>query len=188
VDGYPELDGFLDGCAAGELRIPRCHDCGRFSWPPRPRCRHCHSARLGPAAVSGAAQVYSWVVVHRTRLPGFAGLTPYPVVIAALAEDPQTRLVARFTGPAMELRIGLPVRAAFGPPPPGLPAASFPAASFPVASFPMAGPSALGPPAPGLPADGAALTNNPAAGAALTDAPVDDTFANASVLTWTVAG
>ena len=34
----PETQPFWDGCAAGELRIQRCTDCGRPYFYPRPVC------------------------------------------------------------------------------------------------------------------------------------------------------
>ena len=37
----PETQPFWDGCAAGELRIQRCADCGRPYFYPRPVCPAC---------------------------------------------------------------------------------------------------------------------------------------------------
>lgn len=121
MDSFPEVAGFAQGCNRGELRIPRCGRCGRFSWPPRPRCRHCHSADLNYARVGTDARVYSWVVIHPTSAARSAGAQgtdrqrPYAVVIAALNDDPGTRLVGRFTASPNRLSPNLAVRAVFTP-------------------------------------------------------------------------
>jgi uncharacterized OB-fold protein len=113
MDSFPELDDFLRGCAAGELRIPRCQRCGQLSWPPRPRCGHCQHPAFESARVSPIGQLFSWTVIHRTRDPQFAARTPYAVVIVALTEDPSTRLVGRFTGRPEQLSMAMPLRAVF---------------------------------------------------------------------------
>jgi uncharacterized protein len=113
MDSYPELDDFLRGCAAGELRVPRCLHCERFSWPPRPRCRHCQHARFEFVRVAPAGLLFSWTIIHRTRDPHFAARTPYAVVIVALTEAPGVRLVGRFTGELERLREGMPLNAVF---------------------------------------------------------------------------
>jgi uncharacterized protein len=113
MDSFPELDDFLEGCAAGELRIPRCQRCGRFSWPPRPRCRHCQNATFESVHVSPVGQVFSWTVIHRTRDPEFSARTPYAVVIVALTQDPGTRMVGRFAAEPERLSMGMPLRALF---------------------------------------------------------------------------
>ena len=113
VESFPELDDFLAGCAMGQLRIPRCFRCERFSWPPRPRCRHCMYTALESVPVSPLGQLYSWTVVHRTRDPGFTARTPYAVVIVALAADHGTRLVGPFTGPPGRLSMGMSLQAVF---------------------------------------------------------------------------
>ena len=42
----PETQPFWDGCAAGELRIQRCADCGRPYFYPRPVCPACSSRHV----------------------------------------------------------------------------------------------------------------------------------------------
>ena len=41
----PDLDSqpFWDRCKAHELSAQRCHDCGKFRWPPQAFCPHCYS-------------------------------------------------------------------------------------------------------------------------------------------------
>ena len=75
--------------------------------------------------VSGRARrvaIWSFVVVHPPVLPAYAELSPYPVVVVELDEDPALRMVGNVVatpdGPINEvdpasLRIGLPVEVAF---------------------------------------------------------------------------
>ena len=67
----PETQPFWDGCAAGELRIQRCTDCGKPYFYPRPVCPDCGSGNVEWFAASGRATLYSYVINHRAA-PGFA--------------------------------------------------------------------------------------------------------------------
>ncbi len=61
----PETQPFWDGCAAGELRIQRCDDCGRPYFYPRPVCPACGSQNVRWFTASGRATLYSYVINHR---------------------------------------------------------------------------------------------------------------------------
>lgn len=93
----PDLDddsrGFWEGCAAGELRVQRCDACGRRQFPPRQMCAACRTFDLSWEAVSGAATVWSFVVAHPPLLPAYAEVAPYNVIVVALDEDPELRMV-----------------------------------------------------------------------------------------------
>lgn len=117
-DGAP----FWDYCRAGELRIQACGSCGRLRFPPRPMCPRCHSAHAEWKRVSGRGRIWSFVVPHPPLLPAYEALAPYNVVVVALEEDPQIRLVGNFVaGPDASINsvdpatieIGQPVRVAF---------------------------------------------------------------------------
>lgn len=109
-DRPPELRPYLDGLATGELLVPRCANCERTQWPPRPRCRWCrHQAFEWITAPSGA-QLYSWTVTHRAPEPSFTGLVPYTLVIVAVPTDPPVRMLGRMigSGPAAdEVTVGM---------------------------------------------------------------------------------
>ena len=107
---------FFEGAARGELRIPRCSDCGRLQWTPPERCRGCGGERLAWTAVSGAGALFSFAVLRRPLLREFAPLVPFATGIVTLAEDPGVRLVTRFVDCDPDaLRIDMPVRAVFRP-------------------------------------------------------------------------
>lgn len=89
--------------------LPRCLDCGRFHFYPRPGCPFCGSGRIAAAVASGRGSVYSHSTVYRAPGPAFADDVPYTIAIVALDEGPHlmTRIVE--TDPA-HIRIGMRVR------------------------------------------------------------------------------
>lgn len=84
----PETQPFWDGCAAGELRIQRCTDCGKPYFYPRPVCPDCGSANVEWFTASGRATLYSYVINHRAA-PGFADDGPYAIAVVQLEEGPR---------------------------------------------------------------------------------------------------
>lgn len=89
---WPVAKPFWDGCRAGELRIPRCADCGRWVWYPSAACPGCGGGRHVWTPVSGRGRIFTWVRVHRAFLPGFTERVPYITALVALDEDPRVRL------------------------------------------------------------------------------------------------
>jgi uncharacterized OB-fold protein len=114
---WPGTQGFWDGAAAGELRIPRCQRpaCGAFVWYPADACKACGGA-VAWTAVSGRATLFSWTVVHQVLLKQFAGDVPYVTALAAIDEDPSVRIATRIVDAAPdELRIDMPLHVTFRP-------------------------------------------------------------------------
>jgi uncharacterized OB-fold protein len=111
----PETQPFWDGCAAGELRLQRCLDCGKPYFYPRPACPACGSAHVEWFTASGDASLYSYVISHRPA-PGFEDDVPYAIAVVELAEGP--RMMTSLTGvPATpeDLVLDMPLRVAFEP-------------------------------------------------------------------------
>jgi len=84
----PETQPYWDGCAAGELRIQRCLDCGKPYFYPRPVCPACGSGRVEWFTASGQATLYSYVINHRPAA-GFEDDVPYAIAVVELAEGPR---------------------------------------------------------------------------------------------------
>jgi len=102
----PDNAPFFEGLKAGELRLPRCADCGRFHYPPGPVCPYCFGQALEWAATGGRGAVSSWVVVHKAWFPAFEAEIPYNVVQVELDEGP--RLTANMVDAAPgDLAVGL---------------------------------------------------------------------------------
>ena len=78
---------FREGCRAGELRLQRCDDCGRFQFYPRILCSHCGGDRLAWQPVSGRGRIASFTVVRRGISPAYPA--PYVVALVDLAEGPR---------------------------------------------------------------------------------------------------
>ena len=109
----PETQPYWDGCAAGELRIQRCLDCGQPYFYPRPLCPLCGSANVEWFTASGEATLYSYVINHRPA-PGFADEAPYAIAVVQLAEGPRmmTNLVGVPATPEA-LVLDMPLRVTF---------------------------------------------------------------------------
>lgn len=100
--------------AAREQRLcmPRCANCGRFQFYPRPLCTNCHSQELAWTDCSGEGTVHSFTVVHRAPSPAFADMVPYIVANIRLAEG--AHLMSTVTNCAPEeARIGMKVTVKF---------------------------------------------------------------------------
>lgn len=109
----PETQPFWDGCAAGELRIQRCLDCGKPYFYPRPVCPGCGSTNVEWFTASGDATLYSYVINYRPA-PGFEDDAPYAIAVVQLAEGPRmmTNLVGVPNTPE-ELVLDMPLRVTF---------------------------------------------------------------------------
>lgn len=90
---------YWDSAAKGELSIQFCSRCERYNHAPSVLCPTCHrSDRLGWKPVSGRGAVYSYTVIHGSRIPGFDPEVPYLVAMIELAEQPALYLFANVTG------------------------------------------------------------------------------------------
>ncbi|MFE3327810.1 Zn-ribbon domain-containing OB-fold protein [Streptomyces sp. NPDC059176] len=122
----PDEDGapFWEYAARGELRVQSCASCGALRFPPRPCCPHCRSFDSEWHRMSGRGRIWSYVLPHPPLLPWYAAQAPYNAVVVELVDAPHIRLVGNVVAapgatlnsvdPA-RLRIGAPVRVAFGP-------------------------------------------------------------------------
>jgi uncharacterized OB-fold protein len=99
-----------EGLKARELRIQKCGACGALQHPPEPFCSTCGGDRQEWIVSKGTGHVFSFVVYHEPKIPGFA----YPYVVALVELEEGTRVVANVEGinPA-DVRIGLSVRVDF---------------------------------------------------------------------------
>jgi uncharacterized protein len=106
---------FWAGCAAGELRLPRCRDCRVVHFYPRSFCPACGGADLEWIRSRGTGTVHATTVVRRPFWgDAFAEDVPYNVVLVALDEG-ITMLSAVVGVPAESVYIGMPVAVEFVP-------------------------------------------------------------------------
>jgi len=86
--------------------LPRCEDCGRFHFYPRPVCPYCQGGRITWAEASGGGAVYSHSTVYRAPGPAFKDDVPYAIAIVKTDEGPH--LLSRVVGVDPEkVRIGM---------------------------------------------------------------------------------
>ena len=96
-----------------KFMLPRCEDCGRFHFYPRPACPHCGGARLAWSEPSGRGEVYSHSTVHRAPSPAFKDDVPYVIAIVKTDEGPH--LLSRVVGVSPEqVSIGMRLRVKLG--------------------------------------------------------------------------
>lgn len=113
---------FWDGCARGELLVPRFTASGNVVWPPRPMDPVSRTLEQEWVPASGAATIWSFVVAHPPLLPAYTEFAPYPVVVVELTDHPAVRMVGNIVTAAdapidsvdpATITIGGPVRVAF---------------------------------------------------------------------------
>ncbi len=101
---------FWEGLAAGELRLQRCSDCGRYVYYPRSLCPHCMCQDLVWVKASGRGRLYTYTIVRRAMNPAFQEDVPYVFAIVELEEGP--RMTTNIVNCALEaLRVDMPVKA-----------------------------------------------------------------------------
>ena len=93
---------FWEGTRQGELRVQRCRKTGRLIFPPRLRSPWAPEVGIEPewTAVSGRGTLWSFVVPHPPLLPYYAEFAPYNVIVVALEEDPNIRMVGNLVAGA----------------------------------------------------------------------------------------
>lgn len=96
---------FWDATAAGELRLPRCADCGRFRWPPGPFCPACRSQNLQWVA-PGAARIYSYTLLREPSETDGTFRVIAPALVEFAGVDHVRLLAAIVDTPLDEIRIG----------------------------------------------------------------------------------
>ena len=90
---WPETAEFWAGCKRHELLLPRCRNCGKFRWYPRPMCHICQSLEWDWVPVSGKGKVWSFVVVRRAFDAGLTGELPLISAQVMLDEDNEIHFI-----------------------------------------------------------------------------------------------
>jgi uncharacterized OB-fold protein len=80
--------------------IVACSDCGNYTHPPRPLCRHCLSENVAAAPVSGKATIASFTVNHQAWAPGME--VPFVIARVRLDDAPDVLLTTNIVNCAIE--------------------------------------------------------------------------------------
>ena len=103
---------FWSKAAEGALVVPKCMECGRTFWHPRPRCPHCGSERVEWIRVSGKGAVHTFTVVRQSGDPYFKTKVPYAVAMIDLDEG--VRIMTNVVDTPLEaLAVGMRVEVLF---------------------------------------------------------------------------
>ena len=103
---------FWSKAAEGVLVVPKCTECGRTFWHPRPRCPHCGSERVDWIRASGRGAVHTFTVVRQSGDPYFKTKVPYAVAMIDLDEG--VRIMTNIVDtPLAALAVGMRVEVLF---------------------------------------------------------------------------
>ncbi|ODU28944.1 MAG: hypothetical protein ABS80_02210 [Pseudonocardia sp. SCN 72-51] len=108
----PSDDAEVDRSALGTGRLPLrwCTSCRLHRPSALPVCPMCGSRNSVRVDASGVGTLFSWVRYHRSYLPAFASLVPYPVGLVELDEG--AHVIGRLVG-VDDPVIGTRLRAGF---------------------------------------------------------------------------
>lgn len=116
----PTADGptqpFWAAAQRGQLAIQRCQACRLWQQPPSTGCHRCGGGPLAFEPVSGAAQLFSWSVVHQGLSPGFEERVPYLILVVELVEQAGLLMLTDMAfeeSVAAELKVGAPMQVWF---------------------------------------------------------------------------
>lgn len=106
---------FWDACNERRLAVQHCKVCRRFQHPPKKACDKCGSEQdLEFKQVSGRGTVYSYTVMHDTRIRALQPDQPYNIVVVQLEEDAGINMSTNLPGtPVDEVPIGAKVQVEF---------------------------------------------------------------------------
>ena len=109
----PESEEYWSGLRRGELRLPRCNECGLLVYIPRARCPRCMSKSLEWETLSGRGIIYSYSTNFRGH-GSFANCGPYVLAYVELAEGPRV-LTNIINAELSEIHVGSAVSAVYVP-------------------------------------------------------------------------
>lgn len=96
VDFDRDTGSFFQAAREGRLVYRFCRNCQRGFHVPGQYCRHCGSADTEWRDSRGVGTLYTWTTVTHAVHPGY--VTPYTVVVVAIDEAPDVRLVGNVPG------------------------------------------------------------------------------------------
>ncbi len=97
---------------SGALRVQTCADCAALQHPPEEICHRCGAMRFTSTELAPTGSIYSFTVVHYPVNKLLADSVPYAVVLVALDDHPDIRVLGNLFDIEMDdIRVGMPVHA-----------------------------------------------------------------------------
>jgi uncharacterized protein len=95
---------------SGALTLQQCASCGAVQHPPEEICHVCGALDFTTRVVRPTGTVHSHTVVHHSVNPALDSSVPYTVVLVALDEIPEVRVIGNLLDvPIDEVAVGMPV-------------------------------------------------------------------------------
>lgn len=90
---------FWDAAQEGQLRAPRCVNCGVVHLPPASICWNCRASEVEWTDLPGTGRIYSFTVVRHPLHPDLAAVVPYVVGVVELdgTQGAGARMIANVT-------------------------------------------------------------------------------------------
>lgn len=103
---------YWEAAQRGELALLQCQTCEEIRHPPGPGCPHCAAEDLEwinfGSTITGT--VYTYIIIHQSFLPGYAGIVPYIVAACDIDLAPGARVLANLQDvDVADVHIGMPV-------------------------------------------------------------------------------
>lgn len=90
----PRLNAFnREWFTSAALRVQTCSVCGARQHPPEEICHTCGSMELTTTELTARGVIHSYTVAHYAVNPALAHSVPYAVVLVALDDDPDIRII-----------------------------------------------------------------------------------------------
>ncbi len=97
-----------------QLVAQHCSDCNRYQHPPELLCHRCGGKNLQFLTLSGRGTIYSWQVMHDTRVKLMQEYQPFIIAIIETEESPDILHLTNLPGASIgEFEIGDPVEVDF---------------------------------------------------------------------------
>lgn len=104
---------YWDAVNQSRLLVQLCGNCKKFQHPPEKNCPACGSGNVGYVPVSGRGSVYTYSIVHDTRVRGLMEYQPFPLIGVELEGAPGVVVLSDLVGDTTGLHIGAPVMVDF---------------------------------------------------------------------------
>ncbi|MGE3148405.1 MAG: Zn-ribbon domain-containing OB-fold protein [Pseudorhodoplanes sp.] len=109
----PEAKPYWQSAREHALKVQRCDDCTKWTFPPVPLCPHCLSEKLVWTPISGRGEVYASTTQYH---PPYKGFTPeeMPINVSIIALEEGPHMVSNVIGsPVDQVRIGCKVEVVY---------------------------------------------------------------------------